>query len=126
MDNDKREDEVGWMKQGGDVAADGAVLVTQILGSLPGHLTTAAVILYIMIVWLPQRDAQHAAAFAEQQKAWTQTIKEQREDFLASEKLTRENYGQQISEARNLCYGTITENQRLLKEILGKVGGKGG
>lgn len=99
-------------------------LVTQLLTSLPGHLTTAGIILYIMVVFLPQRDATHAEQYARQELYWVQAVKEQRQEFLQASQGASEMASQDLREARNLCYNTIGENQRLLQEILRSMKGK--
>ena len=97
---------------------DGVEMVTQLLSNLPGHLTTAGVILYIMVVFLPARDNRLAEEYARQESYWVETVKQQRQEFLQSSQKASEMASQDLREARNLCYGTIAENQRLLQEIL--------
>lgn len=96
---------------------DGVGMVSQLLSTLPGHLTLATVLLYFLLVEFPARDQRHADQMAKKDDVWAQTVKLQREEFLAAERATTDVYNERIKELQNTCYGTIQENNRILKEI---------
>lgn len=103
---------------------DAVSVLTQALSTLPGHLTTAGIILYIMLVFLPERDAQHAAILLKQEETWSQTVKAQRLELLESQKQMAVNYEERLKTLRDMYLTATTENNRLLQEILARMKGK--
>jgi hypothetical protein len=79
-------------------------MLMQMLATLPGHITGGAFILYLMFVFMPERDAQQAALLTKQSEVHVAALEKQRGEFLEAQRVSTENFEKTVRRLQDSCY----------------------